>query len=83
MAEDKRAARSTYLGQFEEETANAIAEVLEGAEIAWAFKSSGRFTRFFFISEWGVRLFVDAERLEEAKRLAAEVIQRRQAATGE
>jgi len=54
---------TTYLGQFDRETANEIAGRLERAGIAWWYKEPG------FISviwEFGVRLFVDRERLDEA-----------------
>jgi hypothetical protein len=54
---------TTYLGQFDRVTANAIAERLEEAGIVWWYKEPG------FISvvwEFGVRLFVDRDRLEEA-----------------
>ena len=68
--------RSTYLGQFTDEVANMIAEELEAAKIAWSYKQAGRFTRIFFIGEWGTRLFVDAERLNDAKRIAERVVER-------
>jgi len=67
---------SVYLGQYADETANMIAEELEAADIAWSYKQAGRFTRIFFIGEWGTRLFVDKERLEDAKRIAARVEER-------
>ena len=55
--------RSVYLGQFTDETANAIAGELEEAGIAWSYKQPGFFTRIFFMGEWGTRMFVDAGRL--------------------
>jgi hypothetical protein len=67
---------SVYLGQFTDDTANMIAEQLEAASIAWSYKQAGRFTRIFFMGEWGTRLFVDKERLEDAKRIAAQVEER-------
>ena len=66
--------RTVELGQFVEDNAQQIAERLEQAGIVWWHKSSGRFTRILFAGEWGVRLFVDAERLEEARTLAREVL---------
>lgn len=68
--------RSTYLGQFTDEVANMIAGELETAQIAWSYKQAGRFTRVFFAGEWGTRLFVDADRLDEAKRIAERVVER-------
>jgi hypothetical protein len=62
--------RSVYLGQFTDEVANAIAGRLEKAEIAWSYKQSGFFGRIFFIGEWGTRMFVDADRLDEAREIA-------------
>lgn len=63
----KERVTTAYLGQFGEERANRIAEALEEAGIPWWYKQAGGITRFFFIGEWGVRLFVDAARLEEAR----------------
>jgi len=65
--------RSSYLGQFTDEVANAIAGRLEEAGIAWSYKQAGFFTRIFFIGEWGTRMFVDAERLDEARAIAQNV----------
>jgi hypothetical protein len=58
---------TTYLGQFTEEHAEAIAKALEEAGIVWWHKGSGRLVRFFFMADWGVRLFVDKSRFDEAK----------------
>jgi hypothetical protein len=68
--------KSAYLGQFTDEVANMIAGELEGAKIAWSYKQAGWITRIFFLGEWGTRLFVDAERLDEAKRIAERVVER-------
>jgi len=65
--------RSAYLGQFTDEVANAIAGRLEEAGIAWSYKQAGFFTRIFFIGEWGTRMFVDAERMDEARSIAGEI----------
>lgn len=64
--------RTTYLGQFEEDRAERIADELEQAGIAWYVKVPGRLSRIFFADAWGVRLFVDGSRIEEA----AEVVRR-------
>lgn len=66
--------RTTYLGQFTWEHANSIAGELEHAGIAWWHKQGGRLAQIFF-AEWGVRLFVDRARLDEARAIAARVLQ--------
>lgn len=66
--------RTVYLGQFTWEHANQIAEALEEAGITWWYKSPGTLTYVLF-SEWGVRLFVDRERLGEAKTIAARFVE--------
>jgi hypothetical protein len=59
---------TVYLGRYTWEHANAIAERLEGADIVWWYKQPG------FLSEvWefgGIRLFVDRDRLEDARAIA-------------
>lgn len=55
---------TTYLGQYSREQANAIAAELEEAGIVWWYKQPGFLS---WIWEWGVRLFVDETRLEEAR----------------
>lgn len=67
---------SVYLGQYTDEVANMIAEEFEAAKIAWSYKQAGRFTKIFFLGEWGTRLFVDKDRLDEAKRIAERVVER-------
>jgi hypothetical protein len=66
--------RSAYLGQFTDEVANAIAGRFEDARIAWSYKQAGFLTRIFFLGEWGTRMFVDAERLDEARVIADDVM---------
>lgn len=61
---------TVHLGQFTREHANAIAEELERAGIVWWFKEPGFLSQVW---EFGVRLFVDRERLHEAKQIAASV----------
>lgn len=63
--------RTAYLGQFEDAHAELIAGALEEAGIAWSYKQPGTLTRMFFAGDWGVRIFVDADRLVEAKQIAA------------
>jgi hypothetical protein len=61
---------TVHLGQFTRESANAIAAELEGAGIVWWYKEPGWLSRLW---EPGVRLFVDASRLEEAGEIVRRV----------
>jgi hypothetical protein len=63
--------RTAYLGQFTPEHAERIAEALEKESIAWTYKRFGKLTKLFFAGDWGVRMFVDAARLDEAKAIVA------------
>jgi len=63
--------RTTYLGQFTHEHAEKIAAALEEAGISWTYKQFGRLTKLFFAGEWGVRMFVDATRVEEARTIVS------------
>lgn len=62
-------ATTVYLGQFTNEHANKIAEKLEEAGIEWWAKNPGTLSYVFFM-EWGARIFVDKEHLEEAREIA-------------
>lgn len=64
--------RTVYLGRFTWEHANEIAAALEDAEIAWWCKNPGTLTYVLF-AEWGVRMFVDRERLDEARVIARRI----------
>jgi hypothetical protein len=64
---------SAYLGQYTDEVANAIAGELEDAEIPWSYKQAGGITKIFFVGEWGTRLFVEKDRLDEARTIAERV----------
>jgi len=64
---------SAYLGQYTDEVANAIAGELEAAKISWSYKQAGGITKVFFAGEWGTRLFVEKERLDEARAIAERV----------
>jgi hypothetical protein len=66
--------RTVQLGQFTDENAERVVEALERAGIVWWQKSHGRFVRIMSAADWGVRVFVDASRLEEAQRVAGEVL---------
>jgi hypothetical protein len=66
--------RTVELGQFTDENADTIAGRLEEAGIVWWYKQSGRWGRTLFLGEWGTRLYVDASRLDEARQLAADVV---------
>jgi hypothetical protein len=65
--------RTTYLGQYTDELANAIAGELEAAQIAWTYKQATFITRALFMGEWGTRLFVDKTKLAEARAIAERV----------
>ena len=67
------APETVYLGQFTWEHANAIAGRLEEAGIGWWYKQSGALARALFAADWGVRLFVDKDKLDDAKLIAAEL----------
>jgi hypothetical protein len=67
----RRDVRTVHLGQFTHEHAEAIAGRLEGAGIAWWYKAPGYLSQIW---EHGVRLFVDRERLEEARAIAEAVL---------
>ena len=61
---------TVHLGQFTRETANEIAGELESAGIVWWYKEPGFLSQVW---EYGVRLFVDKERLAEARAIAERV----------
>jgi hypothetical protein len=63
--------RTVHLGQFTHEHAEQIAGELEGAGIVWWFKAPGFLSQIW---EHGVRLFVDRERLEEARAIADRIL---------
>lgn len=63
--------KTVQLGQFTDEHANDIAGRLEKAEIVWWYKQPGYFSSIW---EKGTRLFVDESRLEEARLIAREVL---------
>ncbi len=62
--------RTTYLGQYTREHADTIAGRLQAAGIVWWFKEPGYLSRIW---EYGVRLFVDEAKLDEALAIAREV----------
>ena len=64
---------TVYLGQYTWEEAEAIAGRLETAGIGWWHKQAGPLTRWLSAADWGVRLFVVEDRLEDARGIAAEV----------
>jgi hypothetical protein len=61
---------TTYLGHYSREVANEIAAGLHEAGIVWWYKEPGFLS---WVWEWGVRLFVDEARLDEAQTIAASV----------
>ena len=67
-----RDVRTVHLGQYTHEHAEAIAGELERAGIVWWYKAPGFLSQIW---EHGVRLFVDRERLEEARAIARAVLE--------
>lgn len=67
--------RTVELGQFEDVNAMAIADGLDAAGIVWWHKSPGRFTRFVSAADWGVRIFVDEARIDQARRIATAILE--------
>ena len=65
---------TVHLGQFSRETANEIAGELEAAGIVWWYKEPGWLSSLW---EYGVRLFVDKQRLTEAQEIARRVVEGR------
>jgi hypothetical protein len=61
---------TVHLGQYTRETANEIAGELERAGIVWWYKEPGWLSQVW---EFGVRLFVDKKRLEEARLIAERI----------
>jgi hypothetical protein len=70
---------TVHLGQYTRETANQIAGELEKAGIVWWYKEPGFLSQVW---EFGVRLFVDKRRLEEARAISDRVVAQRQAKRG-
>ena len=68
--------RTTQLGQFSDEHAEVLAGKLESAGISWWFKQPGTISQIW---EWGVRLYVDRDRLDEARALAQATVEPNQA----
>lgn len=64
---------TTYLGNYAWATANDIAGALEDAGIVWWCKNPGTLTRVLF-AEFGVRMFVDRARLDEARGIARRIV---------
>ena len=63
---------TVHLGRYTREHANTIAERLDKAEIIWWYKDSGFLSSLWEMSS--VRIFVDKDRLGEAKQISAEVL---------
>lgn len=65
--------RTVHLDQFTDEEVDDVLDALEAAGIAHWVKNTGGLTRFLFAGDWGVRIFVDAERLDEAQEIVERV----------
>lgn len=65
---------TVQLGQFTEENAERVLAALDGAGIVCWYKRHGRFVQVLSAADWGVRVFVDRDRLDEARSLAREIV---------
>jgi hypothetical protein len=65
--------RTVLLGQFSDEHAAALTARLDAAGIVWWHKGSGSLLRWLDAATWGVRVFVAADRLEDARAIAQQV----------
>jgi hypothetical protein len=74
--EGQKPVSTVHLGQYTRGTANEIAGELEQAGIVWWYKEPGWLAAVW---EFGVRLFVDRERLDEARAIAERVTAKREA----
>lgn len=70
---DRTDLRTVYLGQFEHATADRIAGALEGAGIYWTYKQFGRLATMLFAGDWGVRLYVESSRLQDARLVVEQI----------
>jgi hypothetical protein len=66
--------RTVQLGQFTDENAGAVTAALEAADISFWEKSSGGLVRFLSAADWGVRVFVQADRLDEARGIVRDLL---------
>ena len=67
----ERPTSTVHLGQFTRETANEIAGELEARGITWWYKEPGWLSQVW---EYGVRLFVDKRRIQEAKEIRDRIV---------
>jgi NAD(P)H-dependent FMN reductase len=63
---------TVHLGRYTREHANQIAEQLEELDIVWWYKDPGYLSALW---EKGVRLFVDRQRYDEAKKIADAILE--------
>jgi len=63
--------RTVHLGQFTPDHAGALGQKLDAAGIAWWTKEPGFINRIW---QLGVEVFVDRDRLDEARAIAAELL---------
>lgn len=66
--------RTVQLAQLTERHAELVVAALERAGIVWWHKTAGGLTRWLSAGDWGVRVFVEHDRLEEARQVAAEAL---------
>jgi hypothetical protein len=70
MSDRRENITTVHLGQYTRETANEIAGELEAAGIVWWYKEPGYISQVW---EFGVRLFVDRARLDDARSIAERI----------
>ncbi|MFN8233434.1 MAG: hypothetical protein U0V56_08190 [Actinomycetota bacterium] len=63
--------RTVTLGEFRTENADRIGEALDAAGIWWWTKERGGINRIW---QLGVQMFVDRDRLDEARVIAASIV---------
>ena len=64
---------SVYLGQFTDENAEKLTGALADAGIEFWTKSSGRIVRAISMQDWGVRLFVPSDKVDQARAIAEDI----------
>jgi hypothetical protein len=64
--------RTVTLGEFNTDNADRIGEALDAAGIWWWTKERGGINRVW---QLGVQMFVDRDRLDEARAIAAKVVE--------
>lgn len=67
------ATQTVHLGQYLDENAERIMDALHDAGIEHWAKVTGRIARAVFGGDWGTHVFVDEDRLDEAREIATAI----------